>query len=204
MMSKSISMTIAVVVLLVFAGMTYFTIEKTSANVSLSEKGYLNVTLLDINGKQVNSSPESKMAPIYNSNDTITTELMVITNSTSIYLFDVSPLNNTTNTWTNTTEISMFDNATYNIIYANGSKTPVYYYPKLAVTSNYIRYNITNPDSLNETVYINLTLSINQKGFNEMKQSNPMQGIINPYITKIIGISSNGGGGGTGFAIIKL
>ena len=204
MMSKSISMTIAVVVLLVFAGMTYFTIEKTSANVSLSEKGYLNVTLLDINGKQVNSSPESKMTPVFNSNDTITTELMVITNSTSIYLFDVSPLNNTTNTWTNTTEISMFDNATYNIIYANGSKTPVYYYPKLAFTSNYIRYNITNPDSLNETVYINLTLSINQKGFNEMKQSNPMQGIINPYITKIIGISSNGGGGGTGFAIIKL
>ncbi|MCL4421392.1 MAG: hypothetical protein M1477_06855 [Candidatus Thermoplasmatota archaeon] len=203
MMSKSISMTIAVVVLLVFAGMTYFTIEKTSANVSLSEKGYLNVTLLDINGKQVNSSPESKMAPIYNSNDTITTELMVITNSTSIYLFDVSPLNNTTNTWTNTTEISMFDNATYNIIYANGSKTPVYYYPKLAVTSNYIRYNITNPNGLNETVYINLTLSVNQKGFNEMKQSSPYPEIY-PYVVRIIGISSNGGGAGTGFAIIKF
>ncbi len=203
MMSKSISMTIAVVVLLVFAGMTYFTIEKTSANVSLSEKGYLNVTLLDINGKQVNSSPESKMASIYNSNDTITTELMIITNSTSIYLFDVSPLNNTTNTWTNTTEISMFDNATYNIIYANGSKTPVYYYPKLAVTSNYIRYNITNPNGLNETVYINLTLSVNQKGFNEMKQSSPYPEIY-PYVVRIIGISSNGGGAGTGFAIIKF
>lgn len=203
MMSKSISMTIAVVVLLVFAGMTYFTLEKTSANVSLSEKGYLNVTLLDINGKQVNSSPESKMTPVFNSNDTITTELMVVTNSTSIYLFDVSPLNNTTNTWTNTTEISMFDNATYNIIYANGSKTPVYYYPKLAVTSNYIRYNITNPDSLNETVYINLTLSINQKGFNEMKQSSQYPDIY-PYVVRIIGISSNGGGAGTGFAIIKF
>ena len=203
MMSKSISMTIAVVVLLVFAGMTYFTIEKTSANVSLSEKGYLNVTLLDINGKQVNSSPESKMTPVFNSNDTITTELMVITNSTSIYLFDVSPLNNTTDTWTNTTEISMFDNATYNIIYANGSKTPVYYYPKLAVTSNYIRYNITNPNGLNETVYINLTLSVNQKGFNEMKQSSPYPEIY-PYVVRIIGISSNGGGAGTGFAIIKF
>lgn len=204
MMSKSISMTIAVVVLLVFAGMTYFTIEKTSATVSLSEKGYLNVTLLDINGKQVNSSQESQIASVFNSNDTITIGLKVVTNSTSIYLFDVSPLNNTTNTWTNTTEISMFDNATYNIIYTNGSKTPVYYYPKLTVTSNYIRYNITNPDSLNETVYINLTLSIDPKGFDKMNPSNPMQGIINPYITKIIGISSNGGGGGTGFAIIKV
>ncbi|MEM0136328.1 MAG: hypothetical protein QXU18_14075 [Thermoplasmatales archaeon] len=205
MISKSTGITIAVVVLVIFAGVAYFTIEKTSASVSISEKGYMNVTLLDINRKAVNSSHESQMALIANSSENITLELKVVTNGTSVYVFDVSPVNNTSETWNNVTEISGFSNASYEMINSNSSLTPVHYYANSKVTDNYIRYNITNPTGTNETVYMNVTLNETERGFSQMNRSNlsnPAE--IYPYVVKIIGFSDNGGAGGTGFAVIKI
>lgn len=203
MISKSASITIAVVALVIFAGITYFTIENTSASVSLSEKGYLNATLFELNGKPVNNSLESRFAPVGKDNQSIVIGLKIVTNGSSVYVFDISPVNNNTATWNNVTQITKFDNATYNIIYSNGSKKAVYYYPQSNVMNNYIRYNISNPTGTNETVYVNLTLSVMPSGFKAMNTSLPPTEIY-PYTVKIIATSDNGGGGGTGFAVIKI
>jgi len=203
MISKGASITIAVVALLIFAGMTYFTIEKTSASVALSEKGYLNVTMLELDGRTVNATPESRIAYIDSSNESITVTLKIVTNGTSIYLFDISPVNNTTTTWNNITEINTFNNATYNVIYSNGTQKSVYYYPKSAIIDNYIRYNISNPTGQNETIYVNLTLGVLEPGYSAMKTSGYPPHVY-PYTVKLIATSNNGGGGGTGFAVLKI
>ncbi|MEM3851814.1 MAG: hypothetical protein QXP70_02315, partial [Methanomassiliicoccales archaeon] len=90
MISRNIGMAIAIVVVIVFAALSYVTIQRSSQGIStgLGKPAYL----------QISSSAQ----PLYmiNGNTTsISFNITVYTAPTTLYLFDISPLNASSSTW---------------------------------------------------------------------------------------------------------
>ncbi|HLH85542.1 MAG TPA: hypothetical protein VKU79_01595 [Thermoplasmataceae archaeon] len=115
MLSRKTSLVIAIVILVVFAGLVYTTVEKStgaiSTNVALST-GYLKV--------------ENNTKPIYfitNNTSYIEFNMTVLTTASQIYVYDISPLNNTSYVWTNLTSLGKQNYELLNI--TNGTTVTV-------------------------------------------------------------------------------
>lgn len=91
------SLVIAVAVLIVFSYLAYSTIEKSTSNVSGSTtvtEGYLSV----VNDTQ-------KLYFVSNETTYVQFNMTVYTSAPSVYIYDISPLNNTSAVWVNLTSL---------------------------------------------------------------------------------------------------
>ncbi len=96
MNSKS-SMAIAVVVLVVFSIITYSVIAESNSsgsNTSSFKQGYLKV-----------SNDTKQLYYLSNTTQSIQFNITVYTTTTSIFVYDISPLNNSSAVWTNITTL---------------------------------------------------------------------------------------------------
>lgn len=110
-MNSKVSVVIAVVVLVIFSYITYFTINNSSASVSGSStptQGYLKV---------VNDTQQLYM--VTNTTESIQFNMTVYTSASSVYVYDISPLNNSSAVWVNLTSLGPDNYEQYSV--HNGS-----------------------------------------------------------------------------------
>lgn len=167
MLGKTGAIAVAVVAIVLFAGMTYFTLEKSKPNLNLVSAGYMSVR----NDTQsvYFVSTATKQIQL---NFTIFSSVV----PTSVFMFDISPLNNSSavTTWQNLTYLGQ-----------NGAN-----YEKLSVTANGTAFSVA--------------LMLNDSAVGLMKISNPANGTFYPYVVKIIFISSGINFGGFGLALVRV
>ncbi|MEM3852350.1 MAG: hypothetical protein QXP70_05055, partial [Methanomassiliicoccales archaeon] len=118
--------------------LSYVTIQRSSQGIStgLGKPAYL----------QISSSAQ----PLYmiNGNTTsISFNITVYTAPTTLYLFDISPLNASSSTWLNITSFS--NHSSYELLsVSNGTSFTVTLYLNSSVVSSMVPFNPKNPQSI--------------------------------------------------------
>ncbi len=164
MLSKKVTALITVLSLVTMTFLTVGTLYETHPAISLSTNGYLVV--------------DNHTEPYYTVNESSTQleiNFTIYTSSPTVYIYDLSPLNNTSSIW-------------QNITYLNTSAYP----------HNYIKTSISNG------TLISLTLLLNTSVIQQMKFSNPLIGEVNPYLVKIIIFNGQMAASGFGFALLRV
>lgn len=106
-MNSKVSAVIAVVVLVVFSFIAYSIIDHSSASVSTNStptQGYLAV----VNDTQ-------QLYFVSNTTESLQFNITVYTTATTIYVYDISPLNNTSAVWVNLTSLGPDNYKQYNV-----------------------------------------------------------------------------------------
>jgi hypothetical protein len=174
MLSKRGGIIIAVVVLLIFSGLTVGTIEKSSTNLTASPSSSSKLS--------VYSPSNGTIIPLTSPNATIKLNLSINSSSSSVYIFPISPSSPVT---VKGVELLSMPG----LVYLNKSVYP-YDYELLSV----------KPDT-NFTAEI--TLYVNSSAFQEMKVSSPTQREIYPYLVEIL-VETSGSAAAIAFTVIRL
>ena len=178
MISGKVAALIAVVMLVAFSGITYETISHGSSSTTTAITS-------SSQGLTVSSPQNGTPFPILSSNQTINLTINVTSSSSPVYIFDVSPSNLSLIQKQSPVEVYSI----YNLTYLNKTSYPYNY--------------MTEPIPANSTVSLNLTLYINQTGFQEMKTSNPGAGQDYPYIVEIL-VENSSGASGIGISLLRI
>ncbi len=178
MISAKVSALIAVLMLVTFGGITYETIShgSSSATTAITSSSH---------GLAVSSPSNGTEFPIASWNQEINLTLNITASSSPVYIFDVSPSN--LSSIQKLSPVQVF--SIFNLTYLNRTSYPYNY--------------ITKDVSTNSTVSMNITLYINQTGFQEMKVSNPNAGSYYPYVVEML-VETSSGASGFGFSILRI
>ncbi len=178
MISGKVAALIAVVMLVAFSGITYETISHGSSSTTTA-------ITPSSQGLAVSSPQNSTLFPILSANQTINLTVNITSSSSPVYIFDVSPSNLSLIQKQSPVEVYSI----YNLTYLNKTSYPYNY--------------MTEPIPANSTVSLNLTLYINQTGFQEMKTSSPGTGQYYPYIVEIL-VETSSRASGIGISLLRI
>ncbi|MGC8562197.1 MAG: hypothetical protein ACP5UZ_04345 [Thermoplasmata archaeon] len=178
MMSRKVSVIIAVIVLIIFSTITLETIDHSSTT--------LTSTVSSDKTQVVLYSPINDTSiPISNQNVTINFNLSITSKLPNLYLFDISP--------SNVSSLPTVDGvhllSLVNLTYLNKTLYPY----------NYRILNVTP----GENSTFGVTLYINSSQFDAMNVSDPLKDQIYPYLVEIVAETSSGAAV-IGFTILKV
>lgn len=173
MLSKRVALALGIILIVIFASITFVTIEKASSSSSiggLSSGGYVKIQ----NG--------TGLEPLYTVNNTSTQidfNFTIYTNSPVVYMYDISPLSTNHNSSLNAYNLTSFNSSQYpyNYILQNNTRNGTVIHMSLQLNENAIKMMnyTTNPED--PQVYIVKIVIINGKdgdaGFGF--------GVIRPY-----------------------
>ncbi len=178
MLSSKASISIGIVILILFSGVAYETIEHSSSSTTVSvSPGFLNVTpelSPSINFTNPATNVTYPLFYLLPTTQYIYLNFSMKSSSSTVYLYDISPLNNTTSVWLNLTSFNQTEYPHNFVTISNASSTLKSYSHKLYI---------------NKTAY---------------EKMNPTISMYHPeiYHALIILISSNGNS--TGFPILFI
>jgi hypothetical protein len=180
MISGKVAALIAVVMLVAFSGITYETISHGSSSTTTA-------ITPSSQGLVVTSPQNDTTILIPSAGQTINLTINITSSSSPVYLFDVSPSNLSSIQKQSRSPVEVY--SIYNLTYLNRTSYPY----------NYMIENVP----ANSTVSLNMTLYINQTGFQEMKTSNLKAGPAYPYIVEIL-VETSSGAAGIGITLLKI
>ncbi|MCL4330014.1 MAG: hypothetical protein M1533_03320 [Candidatus Thermoplasmatota archaeon] len=164
MISKKVTAFITVLSVVLMTFLTVGTLYETHPSISLSTNGYLDV---DNHTEQYYAVTDNTSQLVIN--------FTIYTSSPTLYIYDISPINNTSAVWQN---LTCFNSSVY--------------------PHNYIKTSVSNG------TLISLTLMLNSSAVRQMKLSNPSAGEVSPYIVKILIFNGAMAATGFGFALLRV
>lgn len=179
MLSGKTAAVMAVAILAVFGVITVETINNSGGSMTASS---LTGTASSIT---VYSPQNGTAIPVLSANSSFNVSLSITSNDTSVYIYDISPLNVSSFQTVPGVQVSAIANLTH----MNTTRYP-YDYRIVNVTSG---VNTT----FSVTLYVNSTL------FSDMKISSPENGVYHPYVVEML-VESSSGASGMGFTLIRL
>lgn len=179
MISGKTAAVVAVAILAVFAAITVETINHSGSSLSSSS---LSTSSSDIS---VTSPQNASNIMVTSASQQVNITLNITSNSTSVYIYDVSPDN-----------VSAFQHSGTPTVYSISNLTSM---DRTLYPYNYMETNVT----AGSTTVVNFTLYINSTAFSQMKASSPQAGAIYPYVVEILAETSSGASA-VGFTLMKV
>ncbi|WP_188680208.1 hypothetical protein [Thermogymnomonas acidicola] len=149
MISPKVSVVIAVVAILIFGGLTYTVAKEASSStsISISSSGVLSITpeLTPDSVYKVNSTTELPVYYVLPGMQYIWLNFTMNSTAPTVYVYDISPLNNTSTSWVNLTYFNKTEYPYNYITISNANGTGIKVSHRLYINES--AYGMMKPDT---------------------------------------------------------